>query len=278
MAIEFYSIIYTIVFQLMFVPRFYFLYRNWLRFSLTSTIIIAALIYGFDFLACHLPLFSEAGWLPTITSSFIILMHITLVRKECIADALIIYEMFDLVFNVGATALMAALSFIYSRISGQSSETWYITDTATPADFIMRTICVIAGTAFGLIICRKCIPVLQSVRSRLKLMLCMGFVLPILLFITFSRIFITDSQQYLSGSFVIAYGILIIVTTVSLFIFFVSVFIQTKENNRLMQTRIESQNMHYHRVLKAQQELREAKHDLANRLAAYSIAQTNRDR
>ena len=278
MPIEFYSIIYTIVFQLMFVPRFYFLYRNWLRFSLTSTIIIAALIYGFDFLACHLPLFSEAGWLPTITSNFIILMHIALVRKECIADALIIYEMFDLVFNVGATALMAALSFIYSRISGQSSETWYITDTATPADFIMRTIGVIAGTASGLIVCRKCIPVLQSVRGRLKLMLCMGFVLPILLFITFSRIFITDSQQYLSGSFVIAYGILLIVVSVSLLIFFISVFMQTKENNRLIQTRIESQNMHYHRVLKAQQELREAKHDLVNSIAAYSIAKTTRDR
>ena len=236
------------------------------------------MIYGLDLLACRLPLLSEAGWPLAIVSSVVMLIHVVLVRKEYIADTLITYELLALVLNVAASALMAALSFIYSRISGQSSETWYITDTATPADFIMRTICVIAGTAFGLIICRKGIPVLQSVRSRLKLMLCMGFVLPILLFITFSRIFITDSQQYLSGSFVIAYGILIIVTTVSLFIFFVSVFMQTKENNRLIQARIESQNMHYHRVLKAQQELREAKHDLANRLAAYSIAQTNRDR
>ena len=245
---------------------------------MTSTIIIAALIYGFDFLACHLPLFSEAGWLPTITSIFIILMHIALVRKECIADALIIYEMFDLVFNVGATALMAALSFIYSRISGQSSETWYINETSTAADFIMRTICVIAGTAFGLIVCRKCIPILQNVRSGLKLMLCMGFVFPLFLFIILSRIFVTEQEQQLGGPLVIAYGILLIVVSVSLLIFFISVFMQTKENNRLIQTRIESQNMHYHRVLKAQQELREAKHDLVNSIAAYSIAQANRDR
>ena len=103
----------------------------------------------------------------------------------------------------------------------------------------------------------------------------MGFVLPIYLFIAFSRFFITDQQQYLDGFVVIIYGILLIVTTVSLLIFFINIFMQAKEDNRLIQTRIESQNMHYRRVLKAQQELREAKHDLKNRLAAYSLAEDN---
>ena len=236
------------------------------------------MIYGLDLLACRLPLLSEAGWPLAIVSSVVMLIHVVLVRKEYIADTLITYELLALVLNVAASALMAALSFIYSRISGQSSETWYINETSTAADFIMETICVIAGAAFGLIVCRKCIPILQNVRSGLKLMLCMGFVFPLFLFIILSRIFVTEQEQQLGGPLVIAYGILLIVVSVSLLIFFISVFMQTKENNRLIQTRIESQNMHYHRVLKAQQELREAKHDLVNSIAAYSIAKTTRDR
>ncbi len=278
MPIEFYSIIYATVFQLPFILSFYFLYKNWLRFSVPATMITASMIYGLDLLACRLPLLSEAGWPLAIVSSVVMLIHVVLVRKEYIADTLITYELLALVLNVAASALMAALSFIYSRISGQSSETWYINETSTAADFIMETICVIAGAAFGLIVCRKCIPVLQNVRSGLKLMLCMGFVFPLFLFIILSRIFVTEQEQQLGGPLVIAYGILLIVVSVSLLIFFISVFMQTKENNRLIQTRIESQNMHYHRVLKAQQELREAKHDLVNSIAAYSIAKTTRDR
>ena len=278
MPIEFYSIIYATVFQLPFILSFYFLYKNWLRFSVPATMITASMIYGLDLLACRLPLLSEAGWPLAIVSSVVMLIHVVLVRKEYIADTLITYELLALVLNVAASALMAALSFIYSRISGQSSETWYINETSTAADFIMETICVIAGAAFGLIVCRKCIPILQNVRSGLKLMLCMGFVFPLFLFIILSRIFVTEQEQQLGGPLVIAYGILLIVVSVSLLIFFISVFMQTKENNRLIQTRIESQNMHYHRVLKAQQELREAKHDLVNSIAAYSIAKTTRDR
>ena len=278
MPIEFYSIIYATVFQLPFILSFYFLYKNWLRFSVPATMITASMIYGLDLLACRLPLLSEAGWPLAIVSSVVMLIHVVLVRKEYIADTLITYELLALVLNVAASALMAALSFIYSRISGQSSETWYINETSTAADFIMETICVIAGAAFGLIVCRKCIPILQNVRSGLKLMLCMGFVFPLFLFIILSRIFVTEQEQQLGGPLVIAYGILLIVVSVSLLIFFISVFMQTKENNRLIQTRIESQNMQYHRVLKAQQELREAKHDLVNSIAAYSIAKTTRDR
>ena len=278
MPIEFYSIIYATVFQLPFILSFYFLYKNWLRFSVPATMLTASMIYGLDLLACRLPLLSEAGWPLAIVSSVVMLIHVVLVRKEYIADTLITYELLALVLNVAASALMAALSFIYSRISGQSSETWYINETSTAADFIMETICVIAGAAFGLIVCRKCIPILQNVRSGLKLMLCMGFVFPLFLFIILSRIFVTEQEQQLGGPLVIAYGILLIVVSVSLLIFFISVFMQTKENNRLIQTRIESQNMHYHRVLKAQQELREAKHDLVNSIAAYSIAKTTRDR
>ncbi len=39
-----------------------------------------------------------------------------------------------------------------------------------------------------------------------------------------------------------------------------------------MQLKIEIQNQQYQRILKAQQEAREAKHDLNNRLAAYTVA------
>ena len=41
-----------------------------------------------------------------------------------------------------------------------------------------------------------------------------------------------------------------------------------------MQAKIEAQNEYYHRVLKIQQELREAKHDLVNQLVAYNMSQS----
>lgn len=41
-----------------------------------------------------------------------------------------------------------------------------------------------------------------------------------------------------------------------------------------MQAKTEAQNEYYYRVLKIQQELRETKHDLVNRLVAYNISQS----
>ena len=61
---------------------------------------------------------------------------------------------------------------------------------------------------------------------------------------------------------------------ISLLIFFINVFLKTREENQLMQAKIEAQNEYYHRVLKIQQELREAKHDLVNQLVAYNISQS----
>ena len=274
MPIEFYSIIYTIPFQLPFVLSFYFLYRDWLRFSVPVTIITASLIYGFESFVFVTSLFDSARPM-VIIDTVIMIVSIILVRTEHIADILIIDKLLEFVLNVGGTALAAAFSFTYSIISGQSSEIWYNLNPVLAADMTIKTAAAAIAVTFGFIICKKCIPVLKGVRSSLKLMLCIGFVLPIYLFIALSRIFITDSQQYLSGFAVIAYGILLIITAVSLLIFFTNIFMQAKEDNRLIQTRIESQNMHYRRVLKAQRELREAKHDLKNRLAAYSLAEDN---
>ena len=277
MPIEFYSIIYTIPLQLPFVLSFYFLYRDWLRFSVPVTIITISLLYGFESFAFVTSLFDSARPM-VIIDVCVMLVSIILIRREHISDILIIDKLLEFVLNVGGTALMAALSFTYSVMSGQTSEIWYNPDPVSVTDMMMKAICAAIAVTFGLIICKKCIPVLKGVRSSLKLMLCMGFVLPIYLFIAFSRFFITDQQQYLDGFVVIIYGILLIVTTVSLLIFFINIFMQAKEDNRLIQTRIESQNMHYRRVLKAQQELREAKHDLVNTLAAYNISQTHHDK
>ena len=61
---------------------------------------------------------------------------------------------------------------------------------------------------------------------------------------------------------------------ISLLVFFINVFFKTREENQLMQAKAEAQNEYYYRVLKIQQELRETKHDLVNRLVAYNISKS----
>ena len=113
---------------------------------------------------------------------------------------------------------------------------------------------------------------MSNVSRRLKHLLFAGVVLPVFIFVVLKHIADPNHTQLFAGPLIICYGILLVILTVSFLVFFISIFVQTKEENRLVQAKIEAQSEHYRRVLRIQQELREAKHDLANRLAAYNIS------
>ena len=89
----------------------------------------------------------------------------------------------------------------------------------------------------------------------------MGTAVPIFIFMVLRQAIDPDTSQMLAGAMVACYGILLTLMAVSLLVFFI------------IQAKIEAQSEYYHRVLKIQQELREAKHDLANQLVAYNISQ-----
>ena len=141
-------------------------------------------------------------------------------------------------------------------------------------NFAIRCIATVLAFTIALIICRKCVPLMSNLSKRLKLPLFMGTAVPIFIFMVLRQAIDPDTSLMLAGAMVAGYGIMLALMAVSLLIFFINVFLQTREYNQLVQAKIEAQNEYYHRVLRIQQELREAKHDLANRLVAYNISQS----
>ena len=255
------------------------IYRPWLRFNVFVTMLIAAVVYGIDSLVyTSISPVSENSACLLGTWLLAEIVNILMVRKDKIIDMLILEYFYQFIYNVIGTGLIALNTIIYGIISGAATDMWFSRQTLTDSDYVIRIISAAICFTISLMICRKVSVIMANMQKKLKLLLFFGMVVPMAIFMVIKNVVILTTENMLQGPLVVLYGILLMWVSVCLLIFFVSVFMQTKENNRLIQARIESQNMHYHRVLKAQQELREAKHDLANRLAAYNIAQTNRDR
>ena len=274
-----YELLDSTVMTLGHVFKYPVIYRPWLRFNVFVTMLIAAVVYGIDsFVYTSISPVSENS--ACLLGAWLLaeIVNILMVRKDKIIDMLILEYFYQFIYNVIGTGLIALSTAIYGIISGAAADQWFSTTTSTSSDYVIRIISAAICFAISLMICRKVSVIMANMQKKLKLLLFFGMVVPMAIFMVIKNVVVLTTEVLMQGPLVVLYGILLMWVSVCLLIFFVSVFMQTKENNRLIQTRIESQNMHYHRVLKAQQELREAKHDLANRLAAYNIAQTNRDR
>ena len=286
-TIEKRGLLYMIIYELLdstvmtlgHVFKYPVIYRPWLRFNVFVTMLIAAVVYGIDsFVYTSISPVSENS--ACLLGAWLLaeIVNILMVRKDKIIDMLILEYFYQFIYNVIGTGLIALNTIIYGIISGAATDMWFSRQTLTDSDYVIRIISAAICFTISLMICRKVSVIMANMQKKLKLLLFFGMVVPMAIFMVIKNVVVLTTEVLMQGPLVVLYGILLMWVSVCLLIFFVSVFMQTKENNRLIQTRIESQNMHYHRVLKAQQELREAKHDLANRLAAYNIAQTNRDR
>ena len=271
-----YELIDSTVMTLGHVAKYPVIYRSWLRFNVFITMLIASVVYAIDSLVyiSASPL-SENSAVLIGTWLLAEIVNILLVRRDKIIDMLILEYFYQFIYNIIGTGLIALNTVIYGAISGADINMWFSRATMTGPDYVIRIISSVICFTISLMICRKTSVIMVNLQRKLRLLLFFGTVLPLFAFMLLKNIVVLTAENMLQGSLVICYGILLALVSVCLLIFFISVFLQTKEDNRLMQIRIESQNMHYQRVLKAQQELREAKHDLANRLAAYSIAGNN---
>lgn len=270
-----YGIINAILMTLGNTVKFPVVYRSMLRFNVTATTIAAAVVYASDELA-YMPFSPLCDNKAALMAVYLVTAAacVILAHPDRLADVLIMDCFYQFLYNTIGSAVIAVLTVIYGAVSGADSNTWFSRYTSTDADYIIRYAALIISFGISLILCRKCLPLILNIRSRLKHLLFVGTVIPVFTFMIIRHIADTDTAQMLSGFLVICYGILLTLMAVSLLVFFISVFLQTKEENRLMQARIEGQNEYYHRVLRLQQELREAKHDLANQLAAYNISQS----
>ena len=250
------------------------IFRPVLRFNIVTTTAIAAIVYAAVELA-YRPFSPICDNRPALMAvySMSILIYILLIRTDKIIDALIINCFYEFLYNIIGTATITILTVIYGAASGADSSTWFSFSTSTATDYVIRCISLILCLGISLIICRKCMPLMSNLNRRLKLTLFMGTVVPLLIFMIIRHAVDPNKPWMMAGPMVICYGILLMLMAVSLLIFFINVFLHTREENRLVQAGIEAQSEHYRRVLRIQQELREAKHDLANRLVAYNISQ-----
>lgn len=268
-----YEIIDSMVMTFGHAAKYPVIYRPWLRFSVFTSMLMAAVAYGIDSLVyISVSPVSENSAVLISTWFLAEIVNILLVRWDKIMDMLILEYFYQFLYNIIGTGLIALNTVIYGTVSGADINTWFSRATITGPDYVIRIISAAVCFTISLMICRKASVIMVNLQRKLKLLLFFGTVLPLIAFMLLKNIVVLTDENLMQGPMVICYGILLAVVSVCLLIFFISVFLQTREDNRLMQTRIEAQNMHYQRVLKAQRELREAKHDLANRLAAYSIA------
>ncbi|MDY2934472.1 MAG: hypothetical protein SOT05_10325, partial [Anaerovoracaceae bacterium] len=257
------------------VIKFPFLYKNMLRFNIPVTVIITAVTSSameMSYLSFS-PLCDNA---PALLFIYLLSVAVTimLVRFDRLIDMLILDCFYQFIYNTLGAAIMSVFIAVYGLITDADMNTWFSQSTSTVADYIIRYIAVTVCFIIGLVICRKCTPLIVNMSMKLKLPLFMGTALPIFIFMVMKHIANPDASQMLSGFLVICYGILLTLIAISLLIFFINVFLNTREENQLMQAKIEAQNEYYHRVLKIQQDLREAKHDLVNRLVAYNMSQS----
>ncbi len=269
-------IIYNIIHEAILIlgngVKFPIVYRSMLRFNLCTTLVIATVGALSDMAAIpSSPLYGNRAAMLAVY--FItVLTFIVLIRPDKIIEGLIINCFYQFLYNIIGTALIAIIAIIYGAVSGADSSTWFSFSTSTVSDYIIRCISLILCFGISLIICRKCVPLMSNVSRRLKHLLFAGVVLPVFIFVVLKHIADPNHTQLFAGPLIICYGILLVILTVSFLVFFISIFVQIKEENRLVQAKIEAQSEYYRRVLRVQQELREAKHDLANRLAAYNIS------
>lgn len=270
-----YHIIYALLMTAGTVIKFPLLYKNMLRFNVPVTVIITAVTSSAMELA-YLPFSPLCDNAPALLFIYLLSIAATvmLIRFDRLIDMLILDCFYQFFYNILGTAIITVLTAIYGAVTGADMNTWFSQSTSTAADYIMRCAAVAVCFVIALIICLRCIPLIVNMNMKLKLPLFMGTALPVFIFMVIRHIVNPDASQMLSGFLVICYGILLTLIAISLLIFFINVFLNTREENQLMQAKIEAQNEYYHRVLKIQQDLREAKHDLVNRLVAYNMSQS----
>ena len=270
-----YHIIYALLMTAGLVIKFPVLYKNMLRFNIHITIIIATAVYAAEELA-YLSFSPLCDNTPALFIIYLLSVAaaIILIRFDRLIDMLILDCFYQFLYNIMGTAIIAVMVAVYGAVTGADMNTWFAQSTSTAADYRIRCIAVAMCFIIALVICRKCKPLMLNMSMKLKLPLFMGTAVPVFIFMVLRHIIDSDTSQMRSGFLVVCYGILLTLMAISLLIFFINVFLKTREENQLMQAKIEAQNEYYHRVLKIQQELREAKHDLVNQLVAYNISQS----
>lgn len=136
------------------VSTFWILFRQWLRFSVKKTLGLAAVFVFIDDVSALLTPFGS-GWILSIIFLVDAAAEIQLVKWGYRRKACILYEIQCLLFNILGIAIIAALTALYGMLMGRDSQTWFLDETATQADYIIKYIGMIIGYMVSFWITKK---------------------------------------------------------------------------------------------------------------------------
>ena len=253
------------------VSTFWILFRQWLRFSVKKTLGLAAVFVFIDDVSTLLTPFG-GGWILSIIFLVNAAAEIQLVKWGYRRKACILYEIQCLLFNILGIASIAALTALYGMLMGRDSQTWFLDETATQADYIIKYIGMIIGYVVSFWITKKCILLLEYLTEKEVWIFSVGLVGLHLLFTFVTRTFMEDSSQYMAGFFVTLYGIYNVGMALLGVLTLVLPLLRLRRENRELRNQMEEQYEYYRKVLETQQMLREVRHDLKNKLVAETMA------
>ena len=249
----------------------YALFHQWFRFSTQTTLLVVAILKIMELCADEF-VTDETRWVLAILAALEVPLLIPLMKKGMRRLMLIIYMIYAFIYNAFGGIVISLMTTVYGILVSKSNQTWFIGATMTQADFVLKWTGAILCYAAAILICRKCILLLEYLSEREKWFFSLGFIIMDIAAMMITRIFATSSEAMLGGFLVAVYSIYIIglalLTTLALAL----PLLRLRRENRRLRIQMEEQYKYYQKVLETQLQLREIRHDLKNRLVAEIVA------
>lgn len=249
----------------------YALFHQWFRFPVKISMTVVTALGLVELWAMNYV--TEAnGWILGLASSLNLLGLVTLMRNGARRLMLILFMIYVFVYNIFGTAIISVLTTVYGLFTGKSNQTWFVAETMTQADVILKTMGIFLGYLAAILICRKCILLLDYLNEREKWIFSLGYAIADVLYLMGSRTFMTSSAEFLGGIWVVLYALYSVWLAALVFLSLALPLIRLRRENHRLRIQMQEQYEYYQKVLETQLQLREIRHDLKNRLVAETVS------
>lgn len=249
----------------------YALFYQWFRFSAQTTLLVVAALKTMELCANEI-VTDETRWILAILATLQTPLLIPLMKKGMRRLMLILFMIYVFVYNIFGTAIISVLTTVYGLFTGKSNQTWFVAETMTQADVILKTMGIFLGYLAAILICRKCILLLDYLNEREKWIFSLGYAIADVLYLMGSRTFMTSSAEFLGGIWVVLYALYSVWLAALVFLSLALPLIRLRRENHRLRIQMQEQYEYYQKVLETQLQLREIRHDLKNRLVAETVA------
>ena len=249
----------------------YALFHQWFRFPVKISMTVVTALGLVELWAMNYV--TEAnGWILGLASSLNLLGLVPLMRNGARRLMLILFMIYVFVYNIFGTAIISVLTTVYGLFTGKSNQTWFVSETMTQADVILKTMGIFLGYLAAILICRKCILLLDYLNEREKWIFSLGYAIADVLYLMGSRTFMTSSAEFLGGIWVVLYALYSVLLAALVFLSLALPLIRLRRENHRLRIQMQEQYEYYQKVLETQLQLREIRHDLKNRLVAETVS------